>query len=226
MGWVEGPLRVWPSFAELAASADSGCDICMLVRQYLTTLTSVAILHDHSGEVRLHANRRNLSVEMGGGSSAYVIAPLNEVDGDRETRLVLSAPSRDRLDIFQVARSWLNQCILHDRDCGEGPGPDGWNAMSRLPRRLLDLSHGSSIIVVNVAEWLALGLATEAELSEYCTLSYRWGSSSHECVLADDFDMVLELPLDTDANLQGRHCCRPQPRHTVPLDRCALYSSA
>ena len=69
--------------------------------------------------------------------------------------------------------------------------------LCRLPSRLLDLLHGSSILIVNVAEWISLGLATIAELSEYCTLSYQWGPGSHDCVLAASFPTLLELSISS-----------------------------
>jgi hypothetical protein len=66
-----------------------------------------------------------------------------------------------------------------------------------LPRRLLDLSQGTNIIVADVAEWASLGLCSIAKMSEYCTLSYQWGSASHSCVLSDSFSILLEIKLDT-----------------------------
>ncbi|KAF2686278.1 HET-domain-containing protein, partial [Lentithecium fluviatile CBS 122367] len=86
-------------------------------------------------------------------------------------------------------------CIANHKSCRE-PDPHHYS-LARLPKRLLDLSHGSNVVIVDVAEWVSSNVATIFELSEYCALSYRWGNGSHACVLSAPFATLLEMPLES-----------------------------
>lgn len=63
--------------------------------------------------------------------------------------------------------------------------------LKSLPRRLLDLSQESGILVIDVESWIAGGISSVAELSQYCTLSYRWGVASQSCILRAPFSSQI-----------------------------------
>src|SRR2546423_5704329 len=159
-------------------------------------------------------------LECAAFEGAYAIHPQKLPEDLR------SAPSRDDYDIFRQASTWLTHCLSHHRGCREQPDDDTTYPLSRLPSRLLDLSHGSSVLVVNVFEWISLGLAITAELSEYCTVSYL-PTGSQTCILAVPFAKLLELPLSSMLQtFQRRNYSGPYPRRPLPLDRRPVHCSA
>jgi len=183
-------LRVWSSYAELAELANSGCDLCALFRQYLSTYISEKALREIEGEVKLYGGGKDLSLECAAFRGSLNIFPTDASENLR------SAPPRQGCDIFGQAEIWLSRCLSYHNSCREQSVAE-IDPVSQLPNRLLDLSHGTSVLVVNVIEWISSGLATISEFSEYCTLSYRWGTTSHDCVLTAPFETLLELPLSS-----------------------------
>jgi hypothetical protein len=112
------------------------------------------------------------------------------------TEYVRTASLHDRSKTMEHAAKWLNTCIEDHTPCTD-PLANGPPTRSMLPRRLLDLSQGRNIIIVDVADWVALGMSSLAEISEYCTLSYQWGKASHTCVLSHSFDTLLEMEYES-----------------------------
>lgn len=181
----DSTIRVWSSYTELAELATTGCDLCALFRQYLCTFNSERLLHEIDGEIKLCGGNAELSLEHTTLHRSYRIFFAAE-HGNSQPAL-----SRTGFDIFGQGNAWLSRCLKNHEACRE-PSVE---SVSQLPSRLLDLCHGSSVFVVNVAEWLLAGLATVSDFSEYCTLSYRWGTPSHDCILTAPFDLLFELPL-------------------------------
>lgn len=61
---------------------------------------------------------------------------------------------------------------------------------------LIDLIHGGIIKVINSQDMLRTEICSNEDV-RYCTLSYRWGETSHSCVLTKPFDTTLEFTLDS-----------------------------
>jgi hypothetical protein len=186
-----GPLRKWPSYSNLVELAEAGCDICMLVRQHLTTHLSEQSLRSEEGEIRLYGDGHDVSIECAAFHGAFGMRLRNALEKTRK------APSYDRSKVIPKAERWLTTCKSRHRSCSDTLSNPWPRPVSMLPRRLLDLSQGATVIIVDVAEWLSSGLCTAAELSDYCTLSYQWGTAPHACVLSDSFSILLEMSFST-----------------------------
>ena len=199
---LETPLasRVWASFAELESQGDLGCDLCTLVRQYLTNHISYVNLNQSQGEIKLH---RWTDEQLGLNCTAFhgtILVPIVN-DTTAETWRDRLARKSQEIDIYAQASKWLRQCLSGHKNCqdpsfrSDHPNEkDG--LLSRLPKRLIDLAHHGSVLVIDCAEWAACGLASLEDLQEYCTLSYRWGSTSHNCALERPFNCRLEFAID------------------------------
>ncbi|CAN9374884.1 unnamed protein product [Alternaria sp. RS040] len=84
----------------------------------------------------------------------------------------------------------LEACVLGDKDEHHDcePVKRGIPAkVEQLPRRLLDLSHGDHILTLDVQAWISTTRATVDQLSNYCTLTYRWGKGPPGCMLSTEF---------------------------------------
>jgi hypothetical protein len=182
------PLRTWPSYSNLVEAAEAGCDICALFRQHLTINLLEKDLQMKEGEIRLYGDNREFLLECAVSQEAFV-SQAHEIVG--KTR---KAPSYNSRDLSLQARSWLDTCVKHHESCGIRSATISSRPVSMLPRRLIDLSQGATIVILDVPEWTILGLCTAAELSKYCTLSYQWGTAPHTCVLSDSFSTLLEMP--------------------------------
>jgi hypothetical protein len=187
---VGAKLRVWASYAQLVLLATSGCDICTLVRQYLTTYVSESQMSRVGGEIHLYGDSEGLALECPAFQGGFNI-PLKSPGAEG----LRPAPSWDPSDMLPKASIWLRSCITHHTSCRDlNPNHD---PLARLPRRLLDLSHETNVVIADVAEWMSLGIATDEELSDYCALSYQWGEGSHNCTLSTSFSTLLEVSFDT-----------------------------
>ncbi|KAH7394113.1 heterokaryon incompatibility protein-domain-containing protein [Phaeosphaeria sp. MPI-PUGE-AT-0046c] len=184
---ANGPLRTWPSYANLGEFAEAGCDVCALIRQHLTTRLSEDLLLANDGEVRLN-DSWGLTVKCGASDDAFDIGFHETIENSR------TASPYDASKMMTHAAKWLKTCIERHTSCTDLLA-NRTHTTSMLPRRLLDLSHGPNIVIADVYEWVALGLSSLAELSEYCTLSYQWGNAPHSCVLSHSFDTLFEVAL-------------------------------
>jgi hypothetical protein len=80
----------------------------------------------------------------------------------------------------------LGDCMHGDNDMHGACKPEMMDLSAKansLPRRLLDLSHDHEVLTFDVQTWIATARATVEELSNYCTLSYRWGNKPPNCML-------------------------------------------
>jgi hypothetical protein len=93
-------------------------------------------------------------------------------------------------DPILYACQLLDTCVLRENDghggCGTGI-TDLSTKVAALPRRLLDLSHHDNILTLDVPSWIATAGAAVDQLSNYCTLSYRWGKKPLDCMLSEGF---------------------------------------
>jgi hypothetical protein len=99
-------------------------------------------------------------------------------------------PLRTPYDPVLHACELFKSCVLDDNDahhkCGRAKTGISTTA-DTLPRRLLDLSHGDCIRTLDVKTWINTGRATVDQLSDYCTLTYRWGKGPPDCMLRAEF---------------------------------------
>ncbi|KAH7031016.1 heterokaryon incompatibility protein-domain-containing protein [Microdochium trichocladiopsis] len=189
----EGPVRRWPSFNDLESSAASGCDVCTLCRQYLSNWIQRKALCDTLGDVRLYAYDDHFSLECPSLQGALNL-PVEDIDKSRQNKPV--SPSGH--GVLETPSAWLQRCLTSHDVCDD---TISWmqrvegEAASNLPRRLIDLMNIDSVVIIDCADWLANDLASPADLRDYCTLSYRWGQTTHDYVLKTPFDVLLEMPL-------------------------------
>ena len=194
---VPHPARKWSSLSDLIASARSGCDLCTLCWQYVHDFN----FEDDSGPIWLC---------WGKGSNNDNGAERLEL---RLTKLVINLEVQDRShtivaddDVITQARRLLEKCLSSHEKCSEiavlDPKRSGENdsesadrcpELKSLPRRLLDLSQESDILVIDVESWIADGISSVAELSQYCTLSYRWGVVTQSCILRAPFSSQISI---------------------------------
>jgi hypothetical protein len=84
----------------------------------------------------------------------------------------------------------FKSCVLDDNDAHRKCGRAKTDISTRadtLPHRLLDLSHGNCVLTLDVKTWINMGRATVDQLSDYCTLTYRWGKGPPDCMLRTEF---------------------------------------
>ena len=70
--------RKWATFAKLHAQADLGCDLCTLVRQYLTNFVSYKKLCGSQDEIELHHGADHLGLECPAFGDSLNIPLLGE----------------------------------------------------------------------------------------------------------------------------------------------------
>ncbi|KAM5355145.1 hypothetical protein ACJ41O_001791 [Fusarium nematophilum] len=189
-------LRRWASYRDLDRSAEAGCDLCTICRQYLANVSSVGNLVAYSGEVKLYTYRNDdqWALECGafrGGLVLRLLDTVPDLDPVRELN--------DAEEAIVKAQQWLGQCLSGHQDCAGDVVSfysNSTDPLSALPKRLIDLSHGDYLKVLNSADVFGHG-SFDSMLPEYCTLSYRWGDTPHSCVLQRPFEGFLEINLNS-----------------------------
>jgi len=202
---VPQPERKWSSRAEMIASARKGCDLCTLCWQYADVWASAEEHLNQPMQLRRHYNLEKtnslvpFALNAGGWLRPMVANDL------RYTPPLLEAEE----DPISQAHHILSQCLSSHGECGkiEDAGLDGrstgrqddaacYSTQRSLPRRLLDLSQSSEVLVVDVEACIHDGNLSVAELSQYCTLSYRWGDTPHGCVLRAPFARQISIDVE------------------------------
>ena len=202
--WLQPYFRTWSSGPELVRSADSGCDLCSLVRREIEKVSAAnlrridnkfpTVLRNYDSEIVL------------GGDKVYSYGPTSSFS------CYLNIGSRPRChqdptleppyDPVLRAHGLLEACMLGNKDKHDLCKPSGVDSSvnaSSLPRRLLDLSHGDVVLTLDTQEWIASNRATVDDLSKYCTLSYRWGQGPPACMLrtqltTDRITFLVSMP--------------------------------
>ncbi|KAK0724318.1 heterokaryon incompatibility protein-domain-containing protein, partial [Lasiosphaeris hirsuta] len=80
-------------------------------------------------------------------------------------------------EVVARARTWLEFCVNNHRQCHRPP--------SQLPKRILDLGHGTRPLNVKLHE-------TRGEVEKYAALSYPWGTEVPLKTLATNLDSHLK----------------------------------
>jgi len=190
----------------MITSARAGCDLCTLCWQYADVWApEEEYLNMPLRLCRFyHADKTSGPVPFAlstGGVDPFIW------DNDlRYTPSLLEAEE----DPISQAQQLLSQCLSSHGRCDnvEDAGLDGIFTGSQdaadccstkhsLPRRLLDLSQGSEVLVIDVEAWILDDTLSVAELSQYCTLSYRWGDTAHGCVLRAPFPRQTNIDIET-----------------------------
>jgi hypothetical protein len=200
-------LRTWKSFADLVSSARSGCDLCILFHQTLNSHPTAHILsgmniQDYDDQIDLEYRAgamQPLSLSFPNTSSYGNTMPI-EIWTQNDMSQTSPPPSSLVNDPILQARQLIDNCVLQHDTCQQSlDSLDSVDSTGRhpLPRRLLDLSHGSSIFVIDVDEQISNRTVTIGEFSRYCALSYRWGAAAHDCILKAPFSGRICIDFDS-----------------------------
>jgi hypothetical protein len=174
--------------------AESGCDLCHFIRKHLEKVSEAnhrrldgkarIVLQDCHGKISLDYRVDQLQLEI--GDPLYRLAFLTRPISDTMRVPLGETP----YDPVLHACKLLEACLLMEKnghgDCEPANMSPPLDAIS-LPRRLLDLSHDEIVSTIDVQVWIVTARATVEELSNYCTLSYRWGRGAPDCMLRTHF---------------------------------------
>ena len=188
----------------MIASARAGCDLCTLCWQHADEWASEEKYLDQP--IRLFRQHGTVMksapfILLGDGIDVWIGAD------DLPCR---PSPLEVEEDPVSQAQQLLSRCLSSHCECGkiDNVGLDGippgfenpaacYSTQRSLPRRLLDLSKGSDVLVVDVEAHILNGALSVAELSQYCTLSYRWGDTPHGCVLRAPFARQISIEVES-----------------------------
>jgi hypothetical protein len=181
------PVRTWSFYTELKETA-SECEICKLCMRHVATYYGPEKLYDSSDDkaIRLKWDKGSLSLEC--EISPRISLPMSA----RDLELATLGPLPRAKDILEQANNWLRRCTRRHRECRIKPSSTQ-EQICMLPKRLIDLTHHNSVVIVDCRNWAAGNKYLLDELGRYCTLSYRWGDIPHDYVLKESFDMLLEM---------------------------------
>ncbi|KAH8632613.1 hypothetical protein IG631_11247 [Alternaria alternata] len=194
------PIRTWSSGPELIRLSETGCDLCSFIKRFLEKSSTAnrrhlrdkpaIMLRDCYHEIvlshyrvpgiywvilrfdeRPHGDSYGLGVEF---DAVHALFPI----------------PGSLCDPVLHACEFFESCVLDDngihRNCGRAKTGIS-TTVGTLPHRLLDLSHGNCILTLDVQTWVRTGRATVDQLSDYCTLTYRWGNGPPDCMLRTQF---------------------------------------
>jgi hypothetical protein len=140
--------------------------------------------------IQLKWDKGRLSLEC--EISPRMSRPMSAMD----LELATLRPLPPAKDILEQANNWLQRCTRRHRECRIKPS-SAQERIRMLPKRLIDLTHHNSVVIVNCRNWAAGDESLLDELGQYCTLSYRWGDTPHDYVLKESFDMLFEMSVES-----------------------------
>ncbi|CAN9407193.1 unnamed protein product [Alternaria alternata] len=193
-------IRTWPSGPELIRlSETTGCELCTFVRKYPEKVSSTNLRHlQDEAAIVLQDCHTEIALSVGpndeDGYISFIQIPSFQWSRALDMKPVafhaaipaLKTPYNPVLHACEL----LEACVLGDKDEHHDcePVKRGIPAkVEQLPRRLLDLSHGDHILTLDVQAWISTTRATVDQLSNYCTLTYRWGKGPPGCMLSTEF---------------------------------------
>ena len=193
-------IRTWSSGPELVRlSETTGCELCTFVRKHpeKVSLTNIRqlrneaaiVLQDYHNEIALSVAPRNKDEYL--GSIEIPSLQWNRVLDMKPVAIHAAIPvPKTPYNPVLHACELLEACVLGDKDLHHDCRSvrRGMPAnVEQLPRRLLDLSHDDHILTLDVQTWISTARATVDQLSDYCTLTYRWGKGPPDCMLSTEF---------------------------------------
>ena len=182
-------VRTWSSYNTLERAA-SQCEICKLCVRRVASYYKPETLGDSSKdrEIRVECKKGRLTLEC-------EIPPRQHLPmSARDLRIATIGSLPPAKDILEQANNWLRRCTTRHGECRIEPAE---MHIGMLPKRLIDLMHHDSVVIIDCRDWIANNALSLDELGQYCTLSYKWGETPHDCVLKESFDMLLEMPLES-----------------------------
>jgi hypothetical protein len=197
--------RTWSSGPELIRLSEAGCDLCSFIRKFSEKASTAnllrlenrpaIVLRDFHHQIALY-----YSELIGSMTIIYFRKPVDHISlklvfGHASFSL-LGTPYHPVLHACELFKF----CVLDDNDVHRNCGPVRAGISTKvdtLPCRLLDLSHGGCILTLDVQTWINTGRATVDQLSDYCTLTYRWGKGPPDCMLRTEFTGERVSPLES-----------------------------
>jgi hypothetical protein len=193
-------IRTWSSGSELIGLSETDCDICSFVRKYpeqvsITNLQRLnkenkIVLQDCHNKIALSVFSNSIRDRIHGCikiASLQWISFFNIKPIAVHTAIsVLKTPCDPVLHACEL----LEACVLSDKDEHHDCNPVRAGIpveVEQLPRRLLDILHDDHILTLDVQTWINTARATVDQLSDYCTLTYRWGEGPPDCMLSTEF---------------------------------------
>ncbi|KAI0520846.1 heterokaryon incompatibility protein-domain-containing protein [Xylaria bambusicola] len=160
------------SLENLVSSAKSGCRLCRLLLQSLNfvknhrssvtlMLTKYLQLPTTPGVIIHFHLRKRIIITVGNLAAGLELSYLNETTIKESPSIDDYENGTSSLSSFQVAKTWLYNCITNHQSCGSASGP--------LPTRVIDVGDDSRDPFL---------LESKGAHDRYCALSYCWGTSS------------------------------------------------
>ena len=195
--YEERSVRTWPSGPELIRLSEIGCNLCSFIRKF-SEKTSTAnllclenkpaiVLRDFHHQIAL-SYRRIIGFQI--MEMHYFREPVEHISLAHLGVHARFSPLGTPYDPVLHACELFKSCVLDDNHahCDSGRSKTRMSTkVDTLPSRLIDLSHGDRILTLDVKTWTNTGRATVDQLSDYCTLTYRWGKGPPNCMLRTEF---------------------------------------
>ncbi|OTB00478.1 hypothetical protein M426DRAFT_324259 [Hypoxylon sp. CI-4A] len=194
--------QVYDKRIKLSSIAASKCVRCWAVREILSRIIDIAnpqtelvgsIWHDNTLEVGIITPDH--SFETAPGYKIYIVSdPSKHARSDPKLGIPIAPrPTHENYrpikesnaERISLAKEWVADCVASHETCNAELQEYKW------PRRVLDISHGDMIRLVNI-EHAPLG-------ATYVALSYCWGQrGGNLCTYKSNLSQHLEgIPLDS-----------------------------
>lgn len=201
------PIRTWSSGPELIRLSETGCDLCSFFRKFSEKASTANLLRlEDRPAIVLRDLHHQIALNcfcIGVYMSLHMVYSRQPDDNIYLMHTDSHAPSQPHgipYDPVLHACELFKSCVLDDTDVHRNCRRARTGISTKvdtLPSRLLDLSHGDCILTLNVKTWIDTGRATVNQLSDYCTLTYRWGKGPPDCMLRTEFTGERESSLES-----------------------------
>ncbi|KAJ4213559.1 hypothetical protein NW759_010979 [Fusarium solani] len=152
------------SWSALEKAADEGCEMCQAFR----SVAIDGVQHEAESHLwlRTEKTRHSVGLKLSNESVASFLSRLGVFTTQEHFIFTGRAvsPQAGLPEVFDMARSWLETCLLHHSGCGR-PGTVS------LPTRVIDVGPSDG------SEEARLHLSN-GEIGEWISLSHRWGSQN------------------------------------------------
>ena len=191
--YINTSIRTWSSGPELIRLSETGCDLCSFIRKFSEKASTAnllrlqdrpaIVLRDFHHQIALNYFHYGNVQSM---AMLYFREPVDWVHLQYVSVHARFPPLGTPYDPVLHACELFKSCVLDENHvhCDSGRSKTRLpTKVDTLPSRLLDLSHGDCILTLDVKTWINTGRATVNQLSDYCTLTYRWGKGPPDCML-------------------------------------------
>ncbi|EEU39371.1 uncharacterized protein NECHADRAFT_81484 [Fusarium vanettenii 77-13-4] len=150
------------SWSALEKAADQGYEMCQAIRS--VAIDGVRREAESHLWLTTEKTRHSIGLKLSNESVAAFLSRLGVFTTQEHSTFTGRAvcPEAGLPEVFDMARSWLETCLLHHSGCGR-PGT------ASLPTRVIDVgpSDGSKEVRLHLSN---------GEIGEWVSLSHRWGS--------------------------------------------------